>query len=227
MIPKLYDGRNKTFFMASYGGYRLDQSQTSLSTSMPAAFFNGNFSGVPTSSITHGVIVDPLNGNTPFPGNIIPTARISPIALKLQSYYPATDLPGLASNYSVPVPTTINTDQTVDRIDQNIGDKVRLYARADNQYEHVFGGSAIPVNGSTTPVTNSNYSVGYTQTFTPNLVNDLRVGRNYFATATLNPFTVAGNANAGTALGHPGLHWRYALQQSRHPGLSASPASTD
>jgi hypothetical protein len=206
VIPKLYDGRNKTFFMASYGGYRLDQSQTSLSTSMPAAFFTGNFSGVPTGSITHGVIVDPLNGNTPFPGNIIPTTRISPIALKLQSYYPATNLPGLASNYSVPVPTTINTDQTVDRIDQNIGDKVRLYARADNQYEHVFGGSAIPANSSTTPVTNSNYTVGYTQTFTPNLVNDLRVGRNYFATATLNPFTVAGNANAGTALGIPGFN---------------------
>ena len=206
VIPKIYNGRNKTFFMASYGGFRLDQSQTSLSTSMPASFFTGNFSNVPTSAITHGVIVDPLNSNTPFPGNIIPTTRISPVTLKLQSYYPATDLPGLASNYSVPVPTTINTDQTVDRIDQNIGDKVRLYARADNQYEHVFGGSAIPANGSTTPVTNSNYSVGYTQTFTPNLVNDLRVGRNYFATATLNPFAVAGNANAGTSLGIPGFN---------------------
>jgi hypothetical protein len=205
MIPKLYDGRNKTFFMASFGGYQLVQSATSLSTSMPAAFFSGNFSGVPTGSITGGAIKDPLNGNTPFAGNIIPTSRISPVVLKLEQYYPATDLPGLASNYSVPVPTTIKTNQTVDRVDQNIGDKVRLYARADNQYEHVFGGSAIPINADTTPVTVSNYSVGYTQTFTPNLVNDLRVGRNFFSTATLNPFSVAANANAGTALGIPGF----------------------
>lgn len=205
MIPKLYDGRNKTFFMASYGGYRLAQSATSLSTSMPAAFFTGNFSGVPTSSITGGAIKDPLNGNTPFPGNIIPATRISPVVTKLQSYYPATDLPGLASNYSVPVPTDINTDQTVDRIDQNVGEKVRLYARADNQYEHVFGGSAIPTNAATTPVTDSNYTVGYTHTLTPNLVNDLRVGRNFFSTATLNPFSVAANTNAGTALGIPGF----------------------
>jgi hypothetical protein len=205
MLPKIYDGRNKTFFMASYGGYRLDQSATSLSTSMPASFFTGNFSNVPTSSITGGVIKDPLNGNTPFPNNIIPTSRLSPVALKLQQYYPATDLGGFASNYSVPVPTTIYTNQTVDRIDQNIGDKVRLYARADNQYENVFGGNAIPVNSATTPVTVSNYSVGYTQTFTPNLVNDLRVGRNFFSTATLNPFSTAGNANAGTALGIPGF----------------------
>ena len=205
VIPKLYNGRNRSFFMASYGGYRLDQSATSLSTSMPAAFFTGNFSGVPTGSITGGAIKDPLTG-LPFPGNIIPTSRISPVALKLQAYYPATDLPGLASNYSVPVPTTINTNQTVDRIDQNIGDKVRLYARADDQYENVFGGSAIPTNAATTPVTVSNYSVGYTQTITPNLVNDLRVGRNFLSTATLNPFSVAANKNAGTALGIPGFN---------------------
>jgi Carboxypeptidase regulatory-like domain len=204
VIPKLYNGRDKTFFMASYGGYRLDQSATSLSTEMPAAFFNGNFSGVPTGSITGGAIKDPLTG-LPFPGNIIPTSRISPAVLKLQQYYPATDLPGLASNYSVPVPTTINTDQTVDRVDQNIGEKIRLYARADDQYEHVFGGSAVPVNGATTPVTVSNYSVGYTQTITPNLVNDLRVGRNFFSTATLNPFSVSKQASAGTALGIPGF----------------------
>src|SRR5580698_6669460 len=36
VIPRLYNGRDKTFFMASYGGYRLVQSVTSLSTEMPA-----------------------------------------------------------------------------------------------------------------------------------------------------------------------------------------------
>src|SRR5260370_25012868 len=153
VIPKIYNGRNKTFFMASYEGYRLVQQATSLSTEMPAAFFTGNFSAVPDSSITGGAIKDPLNNNTPFPGKIVPATRISPIALKLQQYYPAPNLPGLASNYSVPVPTTITTNQTVDRIDQNIGDKIRLYARAHWQDESVFGGSAIPVNAATVPVT--------------------------------------------------------------------------
>lgn len=206
VIPKLYNGRNKTFFMASYEGYRLTQSATSLSTEMPAAFFTGNFSAVPAGSITGGVIKDPLNGNAPFAGNIIPTSRISPVIAKLQPYYPAANLPGLTSNYSVPVPTTINTDQTVDRIDQNIGENIRLYARAHYQNESVFGGSAIPTNASTTPVTNSNFTVGYTHTLTPNLVNDLRVGRNFFSTATLNPFSVANQANAGTSLGITGFN---------------------
>ena len=106
----------------------------------------------------------------------------------------------------MPVPTTINTDQTVDRIDQNIGDKIRLYVRAHYQNENVFGGNAIPVNGSTTPVTTTNYTVGYTHTLTPNLVNDFRVGRHFFNTATLNSFSVNGRQDAGTNLGIPGFN---------------------
>ncbi len=203
-IPKIYNGKDKTFFMSSYEGYRLVQQATSLSTEMPAIFFTGNFSSVPTTSITGGVLKDPLNGGTPFPGNIIPTARISPISLKLQQYYPGTNLPGFASNYSVPVPTTISTNQTVDRIDQNIGDRIRLYARAHYQSENVFGGSAIPINSSTVPVTTTNYTVGYTHTLTPNLVNDMRVGRYFLNTATLNPFTTTSQTSAGTSLGIPG-----------------------
>lgn len=204
-IPKIYNGKNKTFFMTSYEGYRLHQSTTSLSTSMPAVFFTGNFSSVPASAIQGGALKDPLNGNTPFPGNIIPTSRISPVVAKLQQYYPATDLTGLASNFSVPVRTTISTNQTVDRIDQNIGDKIRIYARADYQDQPVFGGSAIPINSSTTPVTTTNYTVGYTHTLTPNLVNDLRVGRYFFNSATVNPFSTTGQTSAGTDLGIPGF----------------------
>jgi hypothetical protein len=200
-LPKIYNGKNRTFFMASYEGYRLVQQATQLGTSMPAVFFSGDFSSVPTSSITGGAIKDPLNGNAPFAGNVIPTSRISPIVAKLQQYYPATNLPGLASNYSVPVQTTIGVDQTLDRIDQNIGDKVRLYVRAHYQNENVFAGNAIPVNASTVPVKTSNYTVGYTHTLTPTLVNDFRIGRNRLDTDNLNYFTVNGLKNAGTSLG--------------------------
>ncbi|HEY3743631.1 MAG TPA: carboxypeptidase-like regulatory domain-containing protein, partial [Bryobacteraceae bacterium] len=204
VIPK-YNGRNKTFFMSSYEGYRLVQQATQLSTEMPAAFFTGNFSNVPASAITGGIIKDPLNGNAPFPGNIIPSSRVSPIVAKLQQYYPASNLPGLASNYSVPVPTTIGNDQTVDRIDQNIGDRVRLYVRAHYQNENVFAGNAIPANASTVPVTTSNYTFGYTHTLTPNLVNDFRVGRNRLDTDNLNYFTVKGLKTAGSDLGITGF----------------------
>jgi hypothetical protein len=87
-IPHVYNGKNKTFFMASYEGYRLVQQATQLGTSMPAAFFTGDFSSVAAASITGGVIKDPLNGNAPFTGNAIPGSRLSPIVAKLQQYYP-------------------------------------------------------------------------------------------------------------------------------------------
>lgn len=205
MIPKLYNGRDRTFFMASYEGFRVVQATTNLSTQMPAAFFSGNFAAVPGSSITGGAIRDPLN-NTPFPGNIVPTNRISPVTLRLQQYYPATNLPGLASNLSVPVPGTNRYNQTVDRIDHNIGNNIRLYVRAHWQSWSGVSSNQIPVNGTTTPTDTMNYGVGYTHTLTPNLVNDLRVGRNFFKTATVNPFSVAGNKTAGTELGIPGFN---------------------
>jgi hypothetical protein len=216
VIPKLYNGRDKTFFMTSYEGFRLVQQATSLSNQMPAAFFTGDFTQVPNSSISGGVLKDPINPTAPFANKIIPASRISPVALKLQQYYPAPNLAGLSSNFSVPVPTTIRINQTVDRIDQNIGDKVRLYARAHYQDESAFGGAAIPVNASTTPVTTTNYTVGYTHTLTPNLVNDLRVGRYFLNTATLNAFAVANNANAGTGLGIPGFNGD---TQFNNPGI--------
>jgi hypothetical protein len=102
---------------------------------------------VPASAITGGAVKDPLNGNAPFPGNLIPAARISPVAKKLQQYYPAPNLAGLASNLSVAVPNTASYNQTVDRIDQNIGDKIRLNVRAHWQKWDAFGGNAIPRGG--------------------------------------------------------------------------------
>jgi len=200
-IPKIFNGKDKTFFMASYEGYRQVSQSTSTSTVMPLSFFNGTFPGVTAT------IKDPLNGNTPFPGNVIPTARISPVTLKLEQYFTGPNLPGLANNLILPVPTATSTNQTVDRIDQNIGDKIRIYARAHYQTQPYFGGSSFPINGDTSSTTVTNYTVGYTHTLTPNLVNDFRVGRNYFDNAFLNPFSVAKNTNAGTALGIPGFNF--------------------
>src|SRR5260370_17164873 len=75
-IPKIYNGKDKTFFMASYEGFRLVQQSTSLSTQMPAAFFTGNFSSLPATSITVAATKNPLNTTTPFPTNITPTAPL-------------------------------------------------------------------------------------------------------------------------------------------------------
>src|ERR1700683_1502552 len=53
------------------------------------------------------------------------------------------------------------------------------------QGENVVAGIVIPINGTTIPVTTTNYTMGDTHTLTPNQVNDFRVGRNYLNTAAL------------------------------------------
>ena len=205
VLPKIYNGRDRTFFMASYEGLRNTQQSTSLSTQMPAAFFNGDFSSVPAASITGGALKDPFNGGAPFAGNVIPTNRISAIAKKLQQYYPAPTGGGLANNFLVPVPSRARYNQTLDRIDQNIGNNVRLYVRAHWQEWNTFGGNAIPANSTTIPTQVRNYTVGYTHTLTPTLVNDFRVGRNFFKSDALNYFAVNGLNSAGSDLGITGF----------------------
>jgi hypothetical protein len=200
ILPKIYNGRDKTFFMGSYEGLRQLGQSASLGAVMPAAFFRGDLSA---STVA---IKDPLNGNVPFAGNIIPTNRFSGVALKLQQYYVTPNLAGLGNNYSTTVPNTNYTDQTVDRVDQNLGEKVRLFFRYQYQTENIFAGSSIPVNSSTTPVDMNNWSIGYTHTLTPRLVSEFRFGRQHFSTATLNYFSVNNLATAGTELGVPGFN---------------------
>ena len=57
-----------------------------------------------------------------------------------------------------------NTDQTVDRLDQNVGDRVRLFFRWQQQSMNLFGGALNPTSATTSPVDSNNFSVGYTHT---------------------------------------------------------------
>ena len=198
-IPKLYDGRNKTFFMGSYEGLRQIRSSPSLSQVLTPKMWNGDFSETPT------VVKDPANGNLPFAGNIIPTSRISPYVLKLRQYYPNPTGGGVTNNINGPIANNNNTDQTVDRLDQNFGDRIRVFFRWQQQSMALLAGSLNPTSGSTSPVDSNNFSIGYTHTLTPSLVNDFRIGRQYFKTSSLNYFYVNGLANAGSQIGIPGF----------------------
>jgi hypothetical protein len=209
IIPRVYNGRNRTFFMASYEGLRQIRQSASLANIMTPQMFRGDFSQVTTT------VKDPLTGQA-FPGNVIPAARLSPVALKLQQYYPQPNGPGLTNNLSAVSPNNNNTDQTIDRIDQNLSEKVRLFFRYQRQSTSLLAGSANPTNASTSPVDSNNFTVGYTHTLSPNLVNDLRIGRQYFITSTLNNFYVNHVAGAGAGLGIPGFD---ADVRSNNPGI--------
>ncbi len=211
IIPKLYNGKDKTFFMGSME--RLKNKRQTLSngnTVLTEQFFAGNFSANPT------IVRDPSNSGTPFPGNIIPTSRISPITTALQQYYVKPSIAGaITQNFNTVFPSLITNDQTVDRLDQSIGTKGRLFFRYQRQDLKIANGAAIKFNAADIPALTENYTVGYTHTVTPNLVNDFRIGRQALNTDAINYFYVNGLADAGTKLGIAGFD---ADSKSKNPG---------
>ena len=154
VIPKIYNGKNRTFFMGSYEGLRQIRQTAGLATLLTPQMFAGDFSQTST------IVKDPLNGNTPFPGNQIPAARISPVVQQLQKYYATPTLPGLNNNLSYSAANNNNTDQTVDRVDQNFGLNARVYFRYQWQKEDLLAGAALPSSASTGTVDTHNYGIG-------------------------------------------------------------------
>ena len=84
-IPKLYNGRNRTFFFASFENSIGGDVTQSLNPTVPlAAWHSGDFSALPGGQL----IYDPQNGQ-PFPGNKIPASRINAVSQKIQdAFYP-------------------------------------------------------------------------------------------------------------------------------------------
>ena len=89
-IPKLYNGRNRTFFHLSFEWNIQNQTSNGYVSLPTAAEKAGNFNGVAT-------IFDPLTG-LPFPNDTIPANRFSPTSQSLLQYISNPTLPGLVSN---------------------------------------------------------------------------------------------------------------------------------
>ncbi|MFL6465492.1 MAG: TonB-dependent receptor domain-containing protein, partial [Bryobacteraceae bacterium] len=188
-------GRNRTFFMADYEGLRLVRQSTSLDTVLTPLMRQGNFSEIRTQ----------LSPAAAYPGNIVPTSSLSPQALRLLQYMPLPSRPGINNNFEATYPNNDRFNQTIDRLDQNIGDKSRFYFRYALNNEEYLTGATGAFNGTYLPVTTRNWVFGYTQTITPNMVNDFRVGRQHLETNALNYWYVNNLKTAGSDLGIPGF----------------------
>ena len=76
--------------MGAYEGYRSQAQSTSFATVPTALMRQGNFSEITTA------VRNPFT-NQPFAGNVIPQSMLDATSLDLLQYYPAPNLPGLAS----------------------------------------------------------------------------------------------------------------------------------
>jgi Carboxypeptidase regulatory-like domain len=215
VLPKLYDGRNKTFFMAAYEGLRSEAQLSTFVTVPTAAMREGDFSEISTA------IKNPFTGQA-FQGNIIPRSLLSRTALDLLQYYPAPNRPGTASNLQSERIVKDENDQLLVRVDQNLGNKVRLYSRYNWYDTYNTNLEVIRVSGVTQPRVNKNTLVSYTHTLRPTLLNDFRIGYHRIDFDTLNYFYVNNIPSAGSDLGIPGFDGDVRYQNPGIPSINIS-----
>ena len=139
VIPHVYNGHNRTFFMYSYELWR-DAIPSPVTSTVPqAAAVTGNFNTTLQSNGQPITVYDPntttqTGTNTytrsPFPGDTIPASRMNPVGVKIASFIPAPNLAGQTNNLVVaPNARTDAYDAHVVRIDQRINDREQFFSR--------------------------------------------------------------------------------------------------
>src|SRR3954447_1063005 len=161
VIPKIYNGRNKTFFQ--FGYENIHDSRPRYDSTTPQvptpAMKNGDFSALlalgPQYQIYNPYTRRLVNGQfqeDPFPNNIIPSNLFNPVGKAiLDKFYPNPTSPGGPDGQNnLLIPTLAERakyyNATV-RVDQNIGERQRLYTRystyrRDSFYNDYFGNAA-------------------------------------------------------------------------------------
>ena len=232
-IPKLYHGRDKTFFFADYEGNQKTQSYPEELLVPSAADWAGNLNDL-VQSLGAGPVVNPFSG-CPFgeagnypnctgtATNIIPT--INPVALALKSYYPLPNASNPSYNYLALVPNPSNSNGFDVRIDHNFSSKQQIFVRYS--FKNVFY-SEFNSAGVVAPASNFLPNVGahdqnrsmvasYNYSITPTLVNEFRFGfANYNENDT---FPIEG----ATAISQLGLNFDHPVGIASHPTADAFP----
>ncbi|HWB83019.1 MAG TPA: TonB-dependent receptor [Bryobacteraceae bacterium] len=232
-IPKVYNGKNKTFFMVSWELIRNSNPTPFVGTVPTAEERNGDFSHLVQSNGQPILIYDPLttqlvNGQyvrQTFPGNVIPPDRISPVGQALIGYYPGPNVAGNAAGFNnyvnSPNSQTDKYNSLSIRVDHQINDRNRLSGTVVNNVRHQNFGTA-----GFDPVASPGYlhfrnnhggSLDWTDTISPTLVADVRYGVIY------HPFQVAyfGDGFDLSKLGFP-ASFIAQLPHQTFPGVSLS-----
>lgn len=237
-IPKLYNGRDKTFFYADYEGNRKTQSNPEL-LDVPTALDRAGDLNDMVQSLGLGSVMNPFTGAA-FPNNTIPSgncpACINQVALNLLNYYPLPNVigpnyyPGAGTagpsyNYETLVPNPSNSNGFDVRIDHNFSSKQQVYVRYSfkNAFYNEFNNA-----GSVTPSgvflpndgaheQNRSFVASYNYSITPTLLNEFRFGfANYNENDT---FPIEG----AQAISQLGLIFDHPINISSHPTADAFP----
>jgi hypothetical protein len=183
LIPKIYNGRNRTFFFGDFEALRLPKSFTTLLSVPTQAMRNGDMS----------VYLNPSNGGsanalTGYPGNIIPQTQLNSFAQSFSNLiYPLPNYgpPGsIANNYLATYEIPINSAQGDVRLDQSISPKHLVYVRYTYKNRRITGEQLDPSGNPSTPLLGevstpqiySALAASYNWIVSPSMVNELRGG---------------------------------------------------
>ena len=194
-IPKLYNGRERTFYSYGYEGHH-DSPPWPITYTVPTPKeLNGDFSDLLKVGSEYQ-IYDPgtarllSNGRVeraPFAGNLIPAARISSFTKPLTKYWGAPRVAGAADgadNYPDPAQPDPNLYYShVARVDHSVTNSNRLYGRVgiskniEKEYRDAWHNEA---SGNSLLRHNRGFTLDDVHTFSPYLVLDVRYGYTRF-----------------------------------------------
>jgi len=203
-IPKLYNGKNRTFFFAAWENYKYRSASETGALAATDAMRSGDFSvlGVTlydpatttydsaTNSYSRQTFTDEYNegpGNTALCNghiNCIPQSRIHPISAAYQSIIPTGgDATVNGSNLFYPGRSTADQYSGTLRVDQNFGNNNQLMFRY-SQFDLYKTDPSGTIGDAFVNVPGHNYIGHWTHTFSPTAFSDVYFSRNYGYTYT-------------------------------------------
>jgi hypothetical protein len=221
-LPKLYNGKDRTFFFVDYEGYRRDSQQLLLGNVPTVKMRSGDFSETAPIYDPTTTIPNP-NGSgyvrSLFNNNQIDASRWDPISAKMINAYPLPTGPGRFNNYLANLVQHQRWNQGDVRVDHQISPKDSFFARWSIQNTETRVPSSFPattIPGISEPVNladegsfaGTSYQpaqhavASYVRIINPSLVNEFRMGFNrYRLDYTADQFKP--NGQLGNQLGVP------------------------
>jgi len=230
-IPRVYDGRSRTFFFFDYEGIRdRNAAASSISTVPTAQERRGDFSATRALDGRAIQIFNPFTGRTvgstftrdPFPGNVVPSNLINQTAVNILKWVPLPNLPGSTQNFIYNASYPNQVDQWQLRIDHHVGDRDLFFA----SFGQAKLGSRYPgtlqtgVNGYWNDSVSRLLTLGHTHIFSPSVLLSLRAGVQQYA-QDVTPLTTPEDRDA---LGLP-KSFTSMLTSTRFPRIACSDMS--
>jgi Carboxypeptidase regulatory-like domain len=171
--------RNKIFFFGNYEGFRQLVPSDDYNLVPNSTQEAGNFSS-DTQQLYNPYVLDAASptGYAPLEGNQVPSSYFSAIGQKILALYPQSNgsyLNGTANYFNVAT-TTNNWNQYSGRVDYSISEKDTIFGRYTSQNQTAVAPGMTSYNEQIFPSNPKDVAAGWTHTFSPRLVNNVRYG---------------------------------------------------